>query len=149
MPPRFSLQTVLDVRHSRVEGLEIELSQLNLARQQGVELLENFQGQQNGYLEDLKKSQTKDIDLFSVSMLHNDIERIKVQIQQVHDAIAILDEKIIAKRQELIIAKQDEEVLKTLKGKENERYVAELALQEGKAIDDIYISRAYRQHLGI
>ncbi len=28
MPPKFSLQTVLDVRHSKVEALEIELGQL-------------------------------------------------------------------------------------------------------------------------
>ena len=28
MPPKFSLQTVLDVRHSRVEALEIELGKL-------------------------------------------------------------------------------------------------------------------------
>jgi flagellar export protein FliJ len=146
MPPKFSLQAVLDVRHSRVEGLEIDLGQLNLAHHQGEELLVTFQEKQNRLSKQLTECQTGEIDLFSVGRLYTDIDRIQEQIQQVIDALAILDEKINAKRQELITAKQDEEVLKTLKSKENERYITEMAQQEGRSVDDIYIARAYRQH---
>jgi len=83
------------------------------------------------------------MDLFTLQHLQANARTIETRITQVKEALKILAGKIDEKRQELILAKQAEEVLKTLKENENKRYQAELAAAENRSLDDIYISQAY------
>jgi flagellar biosynthesis chaperone FliJ len=59
--------------------------------------------------------------------------------------LARLEVAIRQKRNELVAAKQDEEVLEILKRKGIESYNAEVTLQESRTQDDIYIAQAFRQ----
>lgn len=144
MAPKFSLQTVLDVRHSRVEALEIELGELLAARQEGLAMLSGLVANLNGVYANLRTAQNGVLDLFAIDHLHANIKEIQTRIAQVEEALRILDQQIQAKRAELVAAKQSEETLKTLKTKEIDRYKLELALYESKQQDDVYISHAFR-----
>jgi flagellar export protein FliJ len=145
MPPKFSLQAVLDVRHSRVEALEIELSELLMAQREGEAMLASLKEAQANLFQLLLEQQSGDIDLFAVAHLRADLVQTQEKIAQVLEALKVLAGRIDAKRQEMVIAKQAEETLGTLKRKEIDRFNSEQAVRESRAQDDIYIAKAFRQ----
>ncbi|HVP21250.1 MAG TPA: flagellar FliJ family protein [Anaerolineaceae bacterium] len=144
MPPKFSLQTVLDVRHTRVEALEIELGELLTAQQEGLIMLASFESSLHEVFARLHQAQNGELDLFAINHLRANVRDLQARIAQVEEALRILEEKIEDKRSELVSAKQSEETLQTLKRKEIDRYKTELALYENKQQDDVYISQAFR-----
>lgn len=145
MPPKFSLQTVLDVRHSRVEALEIELGKLLHTQQEGRNRLERLQNLQRDLHRQLLEQQHGEIDLFLVGHLRANARAAAEQIRQVEKALHKLEVQIEAKRQDLIEAKQAEETLGNLKEKELEAFYVELAERDKRSQDDIYTAQAYRQ----
>ncbi len=144
MPPKFSLQTVLDVRHSKVEALEIELGQLMQDRHQKEELLISLQSAQSNLYETLHERMTGEIDLFAIDHLRSNIHQLEDGIEMVNAAIQKLSEQIEQKRLSLIEAKKEEESLKILKNKEYDRYLEEEKEKEKRFIDDVYISQGFR-----
>ena len=60
MPPKFSLQTVLDVRHSKVEALEIELGQIQQEKLQKENYLHTLYLAQDKLYESLHQSMSGD-----------------------------------------------------------------------------------------
>jgi flagellar export protein FliJ len=144
MPPKFSLQTVLDVRHSRVEAFEIELGELMTAWQEGQNMLAALKANLNEVYKELHQAQSGEMDLFAIDHLRANLKDIQNRIAQVEQALQILEQHIQEKRAELVAAKQAEETLRTLKTKEIDRYKIELALYESKQQDDVYISQAFR-----
>jgi flagellar export protein FliJ len=145
MPPKFSLQAVLDVRHSRVEALEIELSELLMAQREGEAMLVSLKELQGNIFRLLQEQQSGEIDLFAVAHLRADLVLNQEKIAQVLEALKVLAGRIDAKRQEIVLARQAEETLGTLKRKEIERFNSEQAVRESRAQDDIYIAQAFRQ----
>jgi len=145
MPPKFSLQPVLDYRHNRVEVLEVELGRLLQTQQRGLTILEALQDSRGRIINQLKDGQQGDIDLFMVSRLRSSLNNINERITQQETYLIELNYQVQEKRNEVISAKQDDEALQTLKDREIERYMAEQAQKENRLQDDIYISRAYRQ----
>ncbi len=148
MQPKFSLQTVLDVRHTKVEALEIELGKLLQTRQQNQDLLETLKTLQDTLFAQLRKQQQGEMDLFAVQHLQANLEDIRMGITQVWTAITELDVQIDVKRQELVAARQSEETLGILKTKEFERFQNEQNSIEARAQDDIYVAQAFRQRTG-
>jgi flagellar export protein FliJ len=144
MPPKFSLQNVLDIRHGKVELLEIELSKLLAARQETELRLLSLQGFQTDLLEELSNSQSGDIDLFRTNLLRLNILQVNAYIESVTLELAKQTQEVNDKRTELIEAKQSEETLEILKRKRHEVYLAEQLQIESRAQDDIYIAQAFR-----
>ena len=144
MPPKFSLQTVLDVRHSRVEAFEIEMGELLNLQQQWMDFHVSLQTLQTNLFEQMHDQQKGDLDLFAVNYLHANLNTVQNKLQQTQTVLEELAQKVDAKRVELIAARQAEEVLSILKNKEVERYKAEQTRIENRAQDDIYISQAFR-----
>jgi flagellar export protein FliJ len=144
MPPKFSLQTVLDVRHSRVEAFEIELGELMTAWQEGQNMLAALKANLNEVYKELHQAKSGEMDLFAIDHLRANLKDIQNRIAHVEQALEILEQRILEKRAELVGAKQAEETLRTLKTKEIDRYKIELALYESKQQDDVYISQAFR-----
>jgi len=144
MPPKFSLQNVLNVRHDLVEALEIEFSQLlNLKiRQQAV--LDNLVVFQADLMAKLAAAQTGELDLFNLKMLHENILSNDHQITSTRVKLEKISETVEYKRSEMIKARQKEETLETLKSNRLEVYNTELAQYEANVQDDIYISQAFR-----
>jgi len=145
MPPKFTLQPVLDYRHSRVEGLEIELAELLNLLQQHQDLLDKLQALQVGLLVDLSEKQMGEMDLFAIQHLRSNIQLVEDKIEQVKAALVEMQHKVDAKRTEVILARQGEETLKTLKDKEVKRLKLEQAQIEVRQVDDVYISQAYHK----
>ncbi|MEN6298624.1 MAG: flagellar export protein FliJ [Anaerolineaceae bacterium] len=145
MPPKFSLQPVLDYRHNRVEVLEVELGRLLQTQKLGQTILEALQDSRGRIINQLKDRQQGEIDLFLVSRLRSSLNNVNERIIQQEAYLVELDYQVQEKRNEVISAKQDDEALQTLKDREIERYQAEQAQKENRLQDDIYISRAFRQ----
>ena len=150
MSPKFSLQHVLDLRHGKVELLEIELGRLMTALQETETRLMSLQEFQRTLLEQLKDAQIGEIDLTQISWLRMNILQVNTYIENVSLELARQNHAVKEKRAELVKAKQSEETLEILKRKRYEVYLAEQVQIEARAQDDIYIAQAFRnQQQGI
>jgi flagellar export protein FliJ len=98
---------------------------------------------------DLTDMQAGEMDLFAIQHVRSNIKLVEDRIEVVQRSICDIQVQVDAKRSEVILARQGEETLKTLKNHEIERYKLEQAQVENRQIDDIYISQAYRnRHAG-
>ena len=145
MPPKFSLQSVLDYYHSRVETLEVELGRLRQAHHQAQLYLEALQLNQAELFEKLRHKQVGDLDLTELESLRLNLKFVEARIEQQKAAIVALAKQIEAQRLLVVAARQDEETLNVLKEKEDARYRAETLKQENRLREDIYISQAHRR----
>jgi flagellar export protein FliJ len=144
MTPKFSLQTVLDFRHGKVELLEIELGKLLVAHQKTQSLFTALQEYQISLLDQLSVTQSGEIDLVRMNLLRLNILQVGEQIELVVLELKKQVKEIEIKRAEMIKARQSEETLEILKRNRNELYLAEQVQIEAQAQDDIYIARAFR-----
>lgn len=145
MPPKFTLQPVLDYRHNRVETLEVELGRLlkeEFECRKRLELLLLTQSQLN---ERLSNCLTGEVDLTKVYHLQTELRSIGNRIRRQRKSLESLGNQVALKRNELIKAKQDEETLLILKEKEMERFLAIEARKEMRLQDDIYNAKAHRK----
>lgn len=145
MPPAFSLQSVLDVRHNRVEALEIELGRLLAMQLNAKNLLSGLCETQKGLMSQLAEAQQGEIDLFEVRILHDDLRAVGERMETVKEELSRLEMQIERKRRELVTARQEEETLQILRRKRLEAYQAEQARLEMAFQDDLYIVQAFRQ----
>ena len=145
MAPKFGLQSVLDFRHSRVEALELDFSKLHEAFQQGMRMQVECHQNLDGIYIRLQQEQNGDMDLFAIQHLRQDALAFKKQLDQIGEALAMLEGRIEEKRKEIVAARQAEETLNTLKNKESERWHAEQVVIEGKQQDNVYIAQAFRR----
>ncbi len=144
MAPKFSLQSVLDLRHGKVELLEIELGKLVSRYQETQEKLAALKEQLASLLTKLGSAQIGDINLVEINLLRQNILQTDRQIETVTRELEKLAKAVETKRAELVTAKQSEETLEILKRKRLEVYEAEQVQIEARQQDDIYIARAFR-----
>lgn len=144
MSPKFSLQNVLDFRHGKVERLEIELGNLLTAQQETEMRLMSLREFQHDLMERLKEAQQGEIDLSQIGLIRLNIMQINAYAEDVSLELTRLTREVIEKRDELVKARQSEETLQILKKKRHEAYQAEQVQIEARALDDIYIARAFR-----
>ena len=145
MPPKFSLQTVLDVRHSRAEALEVEFSKLLAQERQLFNEIENLENTKDSLMSRLHDQMSGDMDLFVVAHIRANINQYIQAIETCHIALANLQVEIENKRRQLVAARQAEETLDILKRKEIKRYKDLEVIHENKEQDDIYIARNYQK----
>jgi len=144
MAPKFSLQNVLDVRHGKVELLQIELGRLFMAQQETESRLFTLQEFQSDLLEQLSLAQSGEIDLIQSNLLRLNILQVSAYIEAVTLELVRQKQAFEEKRAELVTAKQSEETLEILKRKRHEVYLTEQIQIESRAQDDIYIAQAFR-----
>jgi flagellar biosynthesis chaperone FliJ len=134
----------LELRHGKVELLEIEFGKLLAAHQKTQSLFAALHEYQAGLLDQLTVTQSDEIDLIMMNLLRLNILQIVKHIETVSLELKKQEKEIEAKKAELIKAKQSEETLETLKRNRNEIYLAEQVQIEAQVQDDIYIARAFR-----
>jgi len=144
MAPKFSLQNVLDVRHGKVELLEVELGKLMLAQQEVELQLSTLHEFHKNLLEELAIVQLGDIDLTKSSWLRLNLSQVNGYIKRLTVELVRRKKDVEEKRADLVKAKQAEETLEILKRKRHEIYLAEQVQIEGRMQDDIYIAQAFR-----
>lgn len=145
MVPKFSLQTVLDVRHSRAEALEVEFGKLLSREKMIFNEIETLENTKESLMATLHQQMSGDMDLFVVAHLRANINQHIAAIDKCHLALADLQIEIESKRRQLVSARQAEETLDILKRKEIKKYKEKEAIHENKEQDDIYISRNYQK----
>jgi flagellar export protein FliJ len=145
MPPAFSLQSVLDVRHNRVEALEIELGRLLAMQLNAQNLLAGLCETQKDLMNHLAEAQQGEIDLFKIRVLHDDLRVVGERMETVKEELSRLEMQIEKKRRDLVAARQEEETLQILRRKRLEAYQAEQERLEMAFQDDLYIAQAFRQ----
>jgi len=148
MSPKFSLQNVLDLRHGKVELLEIELGKLTAIHQETQDLHSSLKQYQESLLGQLSAAQTGDMDMVEINLLRLNILQINKHIEVVVLELKKQAREIEETRMKLVQAKQAEETLEILKRKRHDVYVAEQLQIESQAQDDIYIARAFRSQNG-
>lgn len=146
MAPKFSLQSILDIRHGKVELIEIELGKMLTVHQKTQLLHLSLQEFQVKLLDQLSAAQSGDIDLFKIGMLRLNILDAAKRIEVVAAELEKQIWQIKNKRVELIEAKQAEETLEILKRKRYEAYLVEQIQFESREQDDIYIAQAFRNN---
>jgi flagellar export protein FliJ len=149
MPPEFSLQPLLNYRHNRVEAMEIQLARLIVEHRQAYNMRQALQQGRHELLEDmrLEKKKTGPLDLNALTQLTHNLKMLDRRISEQDDKVAALQHQIEDQRVQLVEAKQEEESLVILRRKELDRFNAELNRRENAQRDDLYIARAYHQHL--
>jgi flagellar export protein FliJ len=145
MPPRFTLQSVLDYHHNRVEILEVELGTLIHTRQEIMDMLLFLLKEQERMLEELRDLQNGELDLQTISLIRYNIHRLQENIEKQQQALKMLEQAIEAKQMQIVQARQDEAVFDKLKEKELLRFQTRMDEQEKILMDDIYISNARRK----
>ena len=145
MAPKFNLQNILDIRHSRVEALEIELARLLSIQLKLESQLLLLRENQMGLMVQLTRMQQGELDLVAVNLVRYNILQGDDRIRTAKRELAAHQRLVEEKRRELVGAKQSEETLRILKQKGIEAFNAEMQLKEASAQDDIYIARAYHQ----
>ena len=142
----FSLLSVLDIRHGKVELIEIELGKILTIHQKTQLLHLSLQEFQVKLLDQLSAAQSGDFDLFKIGMLRLNILDAAKRIEVVAAELEKQIWQIKNKRVELIAAKQAEETLEILKRKRYETYLVEQIQLESREQDDIYIAQAFRNN---
>jgi flagellar export protein FliJ len=144
MAPKFSLQNVLDIRHGKVELLQIELGNLLAAQQETESRLFTLQEFHSSLLEELSLAQSDEFDLTRINLLRLNILQVQAYMESLTLELARQKQAAEDKQAELIAARQSEETLEILKRKRYEVYQAEQLQIESRAQDDIYIAQAFR-----
>jgi flagellar export protein FliJ len=143
MPPKFSLQNVLDYRHSKVEKLEVIFgrtqNQLLLAKEQLVAM----ESERNTLLKDLGSYQNGDLNLQKILQARTFLKRVQKSMDRQKLEIARLSVEAENARLALITAKQDEVALEKLSQKELQVFTDKDNMREKQQQDDIYISQAH------
>lgn len=145
MSPRFTLQSVLDYHHNRVELLEMELGRLRHEAHEVQLQIDYCRGRRQGLFDEARQQQNNFMDMDAVLRMRQHIQQVERKLAQHEHAHADLTQQIAAQLEKVVAARQDEATLKKLKDKELEAYLAELARREDAQRDDIYISQAYRK----
>ena len=145
MPPRFSLQSILDYHHNRVEILEVELGTMLHNRHGIMDLLMNLMKDQESSIENLKELQSGELDLHSIGLIRSNIRHLQDNIEKQQKSLKALEQAIEKKHLEVVQAKQDEAIYDKLKEKEFMRFQDKLNEQEKILMDDINTSKARKK----
>lgn len=146
---KFSLQSVLDVRHSRLEAVELEMAQAQATRAQQAAALLALEERHSALLEDLRRLQSRQtLDLGALAFTRNALARTEQQIREQKIRLAEAEARVDKVREALIAAKQDEETLIALKEKAAEAELREQNRLAEAEVDDLNIARAYRKASG-
>ncbi len=146
---KFSLQSVLDVRHSRLEAIELQMAQAQAQRVQQTAALVALDEKHTRLLEDLHKLQSRrTLDLGALSFTRSALTRTEHDIREQRIRLAEAEARVEQVREALVAAKQDEETLITLKEKAEEAEAREENRKAEIEVDDLNISRAVRKARG-
>ena len=149
MAPKFSKQNILDYHNNRVEIMEVELSVLVQKKTAAQEVLSQLFDNLNRLLEDLSEFQNGVLDLSSINQARFNIRHNQKLIEMKQNEIAQIEKEVNNKREELLLAKQDEAVFDKLKEKELDQYHQKVKKQENDLQADIYIALTHRKHVGV
>jgi len=140
-PFQFRLQKVLDYRMHIEDRLKAELAELKVWR----ERLAAFRAQLRGLVEDcILRLAEREFDVLDIQLTTLYMSRLEREIESADQQIAQLDERIEAKRAEVVEASRGRKVMEGLKERALEEYRAELLHAEQKFLDELGTNAFHR-----
>lgn len=140
---KFKLQVVLDKRQKELEDKQLEMAKVQaLLKKQECEL-ERLINKQNETRENLEEmlSQNNSIDLMTIKVHQDYIEKLSDDIRMQHKIIADTEQELEAKQQEVIEALKATKTLEKLKEKQYREFIVEFEFQQQKELEDVTQAR--------
>jgi len=141
----FPLQPVLSYREDRVDQLSRELALLEAERLARQEALSALLAEREATLSNQRKDEQARVDVSYLQRLAGHLAHLREGVRCQSSAIAELSERIDAKRQELVEAMEQKEILAKLKERRRKSFIAEWERQEARYHDEIAIIRYVRR----
>ncbi len=140
---KFKLQIVLDKRQKELEDKQIEMSKVQALLKEQTDELENFIQQQNQFRAALDGilGQNTNIDLMTIRIHQNYIEKLSGDIQNQHKIISDTEQELELKQQEVIEALKAAKMLEKLKEKHYREFIVEFEFQQQKELEDVTQAR--------
>lgn len=140
---KFKLQIVLDKRQKELEDKQLEMSKVQALLKKQTEELENLiqkQDQTRMALESIL-GQNANIDLMTIKIHQDYIEKLSDDIHNQHKIIADTEQELELKQQEVIEALKAAKMLEKLKEKHYREFLVEFEFQQQKELEDITQAR--------
>jgi len=142
----FSLQAVLDYKTSILELHELELAELLRERQRDVRRLVAMQDEAAKAREEMRCiQQAVKLDIVEIRWRQECQEALRNRIKTQRDLLIVIEEKIEAKREEVLVAHQEQEALNKLREQEEREQREEEKKRELHESDEIGTTRFFRQ----
>lgn len=139
----FKLQVVLDKRQKELEDKQLEMAKVQSRLKEQECELERLINKQKQTKEDLEQtlSNNQNIDLMTIKVHQDYIEKLSDDIQMQHKIIADTELELEAKQQEVIEALKAKKTLEKLKEKHFKEFIEEFEFQQQKELEDLTQAR--------
>lgn len=142
----FRLQSILNLKESLVDNLEVEFAHLRLAYQQEVEQLDNLQQRSTSEMELLSQQQQAGLlDCKDIQLRQQYLQRVVESIIQQHVRVTQAEQRMETKREELVKMIQDQKTLEKLREHHEAKQRQFLLRREAGMVDDIVTTRYARE----
>ncbi len=142
MNDKFRLETILKYRRKLEEGVQLEFSQVQNELMVGQRRLVALNDEQSGQLATVIELERPGlVDISGIRDGFAYIEFLDRSIIHQRDTITNVNDRLEAKRQDLIAAMKNRKVLEKLKERQHEKYLDWVKRSEAQLADDIVTSR--------
>ncbi len=146
---KFSLEPVLAYRESVVELLQMELATLEQEARQARAMRDDLIAEMEQSKTDLQDLFHRDrLDVDAVTRVELYRQGLSVRLQQQQAVVADLEAQVAGKREELLKAQQDREVLEELKRRQLRHFKQRVEQAEARLIDESAIAGFNRHRRG-
>ncbi len=143
-PFQFRLRKVLDYRVRIEDQRKAELAELEARRAILLGERRRLEAEQARALERMVSSE---FDLVDLQLTRLYVERLDRDIDRKAQEIAAVDERIVAKRRELIQASQERRAMERLREKQEAEYWLEVLRSEQKLLDEMGTTGFHRRRV--
>lgn len=140
---KFKLQIVLDMRQKELEDKQLEMSKVQTLLKKQMDELENFiqkQDQTRMALDSIL-GQNVSIDLMTIKIHQDYIEKLSVDIQNQHKIVSDTEQELELKKQEVIESLKAAKMLEQLKEKQYKEFLVEFQFQQQQELEDVTQAR--------
>ncbi|HMQ52397.1 MAG TPA: flagellar export protein FliJ [Anaerolineae bacterium] len=146
-PNNFRLQSVLDLKSSMVDNLEIEFASLKTSHNQEVARLDQLEQDKDRQLDQLARQQQGQIDCQSIQLHHQFLSGLDRQLNQQAERVETARQQMEGKRQELVDTMQDQKSLEKLRDRHQDQVRRDQQRRETRTTDDLVIAKYGRERL--
>jgi flagellar export protein FliJ len=142
----FSLQAVLDFKSSVLEIRELELAELIRRQMAETKRLVLLQDEATRELDEMRHAQqAKTLDIVDLQWRQRRRETLREQITAQQEVLHRIGEQVEAKREEVLVAHQEQEALIKLREREEQIQREEEKRREMNETDEITTARYFRR----
>jgi flagellar FliJ protein len=134
---RFKLQAVLDQRKAREDRLLAELGELRREESAEVARLAMLTGQLEQSCEAMSEAYARSAPANELALRDEHLEALRDDVRLQELTLQTVRERVEAKRQEVVEAVKDRRLIETLRDKQEQTYVLEMARAEQRMLDDM------------